>query len=170
MSFVFANPNEKGIYTIDCVVRALSIATNSTWEEIFVDIFIQGYLNKDMPSSNKVWGDYLKYKGFKRYIIPDTCPDCYTVRDFCQDYPTGTYILGTGSHVIAVKDGDYYDTWDSGNELPIYYWKETVGDELSDTLHERIGSELSAILPESADDSTIPAASTTNSISECQNE
>ena len=27
-------------------------------------------------------------------------------------------------NVIAVIDGDYYDSWDSGNEVPIYYWKQ----------------------------------------------
>jgi hypothetical protein len=25
--------------------------------------------------------------------------------------------VGTGTHVVAVIDGDYYDAWDSGNEV-----------------------------------------------------
>ena len=25
-------------------------------------------------------------------------------------------------HVVAVIDGNYYDTWDSGDKIPIYYW------------------------------------------------
>jgi len=33
----------------------------------------------DMPSANRVWMAYLKKIGFKKYLIPDTCPDCYTV-------------------------------------------------------------------------------------------
>lgn len=78
----------------------------------------------DMPSGNSVWGAYLKQKGFRRYIIPDTCPDCYTVADFASDHPEGTYILALSDHVVAVKGGDYWDTWDSGNEVPIYYWKK----------------------------------------------
>ena len=57
-------------------------------------------------------------------IIPNTCPDCYTIADFCNDHPYGTYILATGTHVVAVIDGDYYDTWDSGNEIPIFYWQK----------------------------------------------
>lgn len=78
----------------------------------------------DMPSSNAVWGAYLKSRGFKRYIIPNECPDCYTVKDFCKDHPKGHYILGTGTHVIAIIDGFYYDTWDSGELIPIFYWKK----------------------------------------------
>ena len=78
---------------------------------------------KNMPSVNKVWGNYLTSIGFSRYILPDTCPDCYTIRDFCQDNQNGTFILATGSHVVAVIDGDYFDAWDSGDELPISVWR-----------------------------------------------
>ena len=169
MSFIFTNPNQKGIYTIDCVIRAISLATDSSWDETFVDVFIQAYLNKDMPSSNKVWADYLKYRGFKRFIIPSTCPDCYTVIDFCRDHPDGVYILGTGSHVIAVRDGDYYDTWDSGNELPLYYWKkETLGNELP--FNEQLRSNTAAIptyvLPESAGIAATSTATDSNNQNE----
>ena len=41
-----------------------------------------------------------------------------------MDNPYGRYILATGEHVVAIENGDYYDTWDSGDEIPIYYWKE----------------------------------------------
>lgn len=79
----------------------------------------------DMPSSNAVWGAYLLDKGFFRSVIPNTCPDCYTVSDFAEDHKHGNYILATGTHVISVKDGIIYDSWDSSNEIPVYYfWKE----------------------------------------------
>ena len=47
-----------------------------------------------------------------------------TVREFAKDHPEGKYILGTGTHAVAVIDGDYIDTWDSGDEVPIYYFQE----------------------------------------------
>ena len=28
------------------------------------------------------------------------------------------------SNAVGVIDGDYYDTWDSGNEIPIFYWRK----------------------------------------------
>ena len=77
-----------------------------------------------MASVNNLWSTYLRANGFKRRSLPDTCPDCYTVKDFCIDYPFGKYMLATGTHVIAVIDGNYYDTWDSGNEVPLYYWSK----------------------------------------------
>ena len=57
-------------------------------------------------------------------IILDEYPDYYTVEDFCTDHPKGTYVLGTGSHAVAVVDGCYFDAWDSGSEIPIYYFSK----------------------------------------------
>lgn len=118
------NPNPQGKKVGDCVVRAITKATHKTWVQTFAAICVQGLMMGDMPSSNAVWGSYLYDQGFDRYIIPDTCPDCYTVRDFCQDHPYGEYVLATGSHVVAVQDGNYYDTWDSGDESPLFYWQK----------------------------------------------
>lgn len=79
-----------------------------------------------MPTANRVWGAYLKDHNWKVSEIPTSCPDCYTVSDFCKDHPDGEYIVATGSHVVAVIDGDYYDAWDSGQEVPSYYWSKDV--------------------------------------------
>ena len=56
-------------------------------------------------------------------MIPDTGPDCYTVAELCLDHPRLTYMLALSGHVVAVEDGDYFDSWDSGNEIPLYYWE-----------------------------------------------
>ena len=117
------NANPAGKRVGDCTVRAISKATDQEWEAAYSALAVEGFLLCDMPSANHVWGAYLRRKGFKRNIIPDTCPDCYTVEDFCRDNPKGVYILALPSHVIAVIDGDYYDTWDSGGEVPIYFWE-----------------------------------------------
>lgn len=124
MSWQFYNPNPLGLNTGDCVIRALTLAFGKTWDEVYEMVADYGFETKTMPSSNDSWTALLRRRGFKRYIIPDECPDCYTVREFCEDHPQGVYILATGTHVIAVIDGDYYDTWDSGGKIPIYYFKK----------------------------------------------
>ena len=124
MGFIVANPNPKNNLTGDCVIRAISLAEEKSWDDIFIELMITSFEMKDIPSANPVWGAYLHSIGYRRNIIPNTCPDCYRVKDFIEDYPKGTYILATGTHVIAVKDGNYYDTWDSGDEVPVYYWQK----------------------------------------------
>lgn len=124
MSYIYFNANPDNKTVGDCVIRAISFSTNQSWERTYIGIVSTGYAMHDMPSANHVWGEYLRMNGYTRHVIPNTCPYCYTVKDFCRDHTIGEYILATGSHVIAVSNGDYYDTWDSGNEVPIYYWRK----------------------------------------------
>ena len=108
------NPNpSNGQRVGDCTVRALCKAIGQDWETTYVGLSLFGFSLSDMPSANRVWGAYLKKNG--QYV--------YTVDDFCRDHPTGIYVLGIDGHVVCVKDGYYYDTWDSGEEVPIYYWE-----------------------------------------------
>ena len=108
----------------DCTVRAIAKVLGESWEETYTQLCLEGLRFYDMPSSNYVWGSYLKKKGFKRHIIPDTCPQCYTVAEFAEDHPKGTYILAPSGHAVACIDGCYYDTFDSGDRVVIYYWQK----------------------------------------------
>lgn len=123
MAYKFYNENPHSKSVGDCTVRAISNALNQSWDKTYIELCIQGYLMKDMPSSNDVWDLYLIGCGYKRKTIPNTCPDCYTVEDFCYDNPIGTYIVATGSHVMCIKNGNYYDSWNSGQETVIYYYE-----------------------------------------------
>lgn len=118
------NPNPRGLRVGDCVVRAVSKALNQPWEDTYIDLSLQGYMMGDLLSSNAVWGAYLKCKGFERNIVENDCPECYTVEDFCREYPQGIYVVGTGTHAIAIIDGMIFDAWDSSGEVPLYYWKK----------------------------------------------
>lgn len=126
MSWKYYNPNPRSNLVGDCVIRALSLALNQDWDETYLRVTAKGYELKDMPSSNTIWTAYLKSKGFKAYIIPNECPICYTVKEFCRDNSKGLFVLATGAHVITCIDGDYYDTWDSGSEIPIYFLKKEM--------------------------------------------
>lgn len=120
----YYNPNPCGRAVGDCTVRAISKALGKPWNEVYSGITLDGYILCDMPSANHVWGAYLKRSGWRRHLIPDDLPDTYTIADFAADNPDGEYILALAGHVVAVCDGDWYDTWDSGGEIPIYYWKK----------------------------------------------
>lgn len=125
MAFIYTNPNPIANITGDCVIRACSIATNRSWDATYNDIARLGQSMGLMPDKGAVWGAYLRQRGFYREIIPNRCPDCYTVKDFAKDHPRGTYVLaidGNPGHVVTIIDGDWMDIFDSGEEIPTYYY------------------------------------------------
>lgn len=124
MAYEFYNPNPQGRLVGDCVIRAVSKVTGQDWETTYMDIAMKGFQMCDMPSSNPVWGAYLCEHGFQKKMISDKYPDTYTVADFSRDNPDGTFVLATGTHVVALVDGIYFDAGDSGMEILDYYWEK----------------------------------------------
>lgn len=121
--WVFYNPSPAGAKVGDCSVRAISKALGVDWETAYTMLCLEGFTLSDMPNSNAVINSLLMSKGFEREIIPNTCPNCYTIGDFANDHPNGTYVVGTGDHIVCITDGGkIWDTWDSSSEIPIYYY------------------------------------------------
>lgn len=109
--YIHYNPNPRGLRVGDCAVRAASKAAGETWGSTYAALCALGYDCGDMPNANHVWGRYLHERGFTRHALPDTCPICYTVADFCREHPRGVYVLGIGDHVVCAVDGD-----------PLWFW------------------------------------------------
>lgn len=116
------NPNPTGRNVGDCAIRAVAKALDTDWETAFAQIAVNAYGMGDILAADSVWGSVLRQHGFYREAVPNTCPDCYTIAEFALDHPQGTYVVGTGNHVVCIKNGSYYDTWDSGTQPAIYYW------------------------------------------------
>ena len=145
MAWKYWNPNPTGKHAPDCTVRAITRATGMSWDEAYTNIAIftkdftsevdvktktlRENIAKNMPSSNSTWGAFLRSKGFKRMPIPDDKPDDYTVEDFCRDYPKGMYVVVVEGHVLTVFDGDWFDSWNSANEFPIYYYEKKESED-----------------------------------------
>lgn len=129
------NLNPFGNDTGDCVIRALTLALNYNWFMVHDELCFLSRKMADMPSSNRVWKTYLKEKGYREESLQNTCPNCLTVEEFCKLHPQGRYILSTaeytkardnlivtGTHVVTIIDGDYYDSWDSGADVPLSFF------------------------------------------------
>ena len=119
------NPNPCGKKVGDCVIRAISKATEQDWYTTYTELALYGLRLCDMPSSNCVWGKYLTDKGYFQKTTP-----YIKTKEFCAKYPKGKYILATGTHVVCVIDGNYFDAWDSGEEVITYYFVKEKDNEL----------------------------------------
>lgn len=135
MGFIRYNDNPFGLDVGDCVIRSISLALNYNWFMVHDELCFLSRKMADMPSSNRVWKQYLANKGYREYHAQNSCPNCLTVDKFAKTHPNGRYVLSTceytkandnlivtGTHVVAVIDGDYYDTWDSGADVPLSYF------------------------------------------------
>lgn len=118
------NPNPEALVTGDCTVRAICAATGMDWISAHTALCELSRDMSDMPSSNRVWWEFLRAIGFTQFRLIDTCPDCYTVENFARDHPQGRFILGPHEHAVAVIDGDWWDSWDSAGAVPTYYFEE----------------------------------------------
>ena len=127
--FVYYQPNKKDIKDKfgDCTIRALSKALDVTWLEAFdktIPICRREQVSNLFDAPAHIRRKFLDELGFDYHGISNkrgtTRP---TVYEFAKDHPTGTYICNVASHEVAVVDGMYYDTWDSGNR-PLYGYFE----------------------------------------------
>lgn len=114
------NPGKRRVG--DCVIRAIATATGMSWLKVYDDLAMVGRMVYDLQPSNDVWGLYLYLMGFDPFILPESCPECVTVKEFAKRFPRGRYIVGTGNHAVAVIDGNWFDTFDSGQLVPSYFF------------------------------------------------
>lgn len=116
------NANPVGNRVRDCAQRAISAALDVDWDTASDMIYEMAKGMGTTTDDDNAWGAVLRRSGFYRAIIPNTCPECYTMTDFCRDHPRGVFVVKMPEHVATVIDGKLYDTWDSSEEIPIYYW------------------------------------------------
>lgn len=120
--WIYYNPNPKGKNTGDCAVRALSKALNTDWEHAKLQLDAYSMVEAEVETSDIVWSRILAENGFD--MIALYCGDGCTLESFCQRNQEGIFVVKLPNHVVCVVDGNYYDSWDSGKEVPLYCWRK----------------------------------------------
>ena len=106
--YKYYQPNKKDLKDEygDCVIRALCKVTGKEWLEVY---------SKYLEDQGFKWVGIKAQKGKSRP----------TVATMYKVFPKGTCIIRVAHHVVAMVDGFYYDTWDSGGKSVYgYYVKE----------------------------------------------
>lgn len=118
--YVYYQPNKKDLKDEfgDCQIRALAKALDCSWLEAFdraIEICRPEQATNVFSAPVAVRKRMLDKLGFDyRTISVKKGSKRPTVDSFAKDHPEGTYICGVAHHEVAVVDGKYYDTWDSG--------------------------------------------------------
>lgn len=114
--FQYLNLNPLGRHVHDCTVRAIALATNRTWDQVYEEL--SHYAQKEAVLLDDV--DYIDNylsQNFER--ICDCRDRGLTVGQFIQSHPYGTYLITMREHITCAKNGVIYDIFDPSQK---YIW------------------------------------------------
>ena len=126
-NYKYYQPNKKDLKDTygDCVIRALTKLTGKEWPQVFDELIPIAKEYQCMPNNKPCYETYLKQNGFTyKGISNKKGTKRPTVDRFAKDNPEGLYFLIVANHVVAVVDGIYYDTWESGSKSLYGYWSK----------------------------------------------
>ena len=134
-TFHYHNANPHNRITTDCVIRAISTATEIPYNQVVMELAeLQCKTGYD-DGDNKLYDMYLKSKGWIKYKQPRKLDNTkFTGKEFCEalqeDYD---YLIGKtkriiahigGGHVVAIVDAQVWDIWDSTGGCIGNYWEK----------------------------------------------
>lgn len=120
----YFNPNPITVKASDCAVRALSAFLWIPWEDAYQMLAEAGLKVGDVMSSTPAMTEVMNSIGaahMKPYLIKGGRP---TVKQMAEENPEGTFLIIVHHHFVTIKDGYYYDTWDSGTYKMKGYFKK----------------------------------------------
>lgn len=114
--YKYYNENPLNKYEDDCVIRAISCATNKSWD------YVYDYLS-DIAQYE---GTLFDKKAFVISYLDRTYKRLYdikgTVGYVSSLYPHNTLLITMNGHIVCSKDGTIYDTFDCRNRQVEYVW------------------------------------------------
>lgn len=123
--YKYFQPNKKDLKDEygDCAIRAFCKATNSEWLEAY-DYMWQISRTVQCPMNCKTgFETVVKSKGFTYGKISNAKGTKRpTVKSFADTHKHGIYICVVSNHYVTIVNGNYYDTWDSGDKCLYGYW------------------------------------------------
>ena len=138
--FQFHNANPKNRHTDDCLLRALSVALNKSWDDVLDGLVAIAHKKKTIPGVQSVYEKYLQDNGFTTVRQPKYVNGRkYTGKEFCEllnDAGIENPVLANigASHITVFMDEDMgcehrcWDIWDCTNHKigKVYMRKEDL--------------------------------------------
>ena len=113
----YYNNNPHNRHIDDCTLRAISLLTDKSWNQVYYELSTLANKDSLMMDSVVFIEDYLD----KRY--PRECHQAKTIDEFAKEFPYGKYAVTTNGHITAIIDGDIYDTFDPSDRVMRCAWK-----------------------------------------------
>tara|TARA_R110002012_G_scaffold309167_1_gene516021 strand:- start:548 stop:955 length:408 start_codon:yes stop_codon:yes gene_type:complete len=108
----------------DCVIRACAIAFNQDYKVTMRELFDLAFEMGNLPNAREVSRAYIESKGFVRHTTPkDKKGKKISIRNWSAECPSGSIIVLTREHLIAVVDNVQRDIWLDERTVSSYYMK-----------------------------------------------
>jgi hypothetical protein len=126
LPFVHYNPHPKGLYTGDCVKRALTKAIGIDYSRIsqllIIEMHNRGY---NVNNIEQVYGPLLKRFGFSEYTgsIQFHNKNAFQLSKL---FPKGIVVIQSSSHLATMVDGQLFDSWNSSTNQAKSIWVKNI--------------------------------------------
>ena len=115
--YKFYNANARGRFTNDCVIRAISLAEDKTWNETYDEL-------SEIAQRNGIILDDVQFveplldSRYERMCFNETY-----VGEFIEEHPKGVYLITMKGHITCVINGVLYDTFDCRDRVMWCAWR-----------------------------------------------
>ena len=113
--FRYYNANPLGRKVNDCTVRAISLATERSWDETYEELSKFAQAQAIMLDETAYIDEYLERKFEKICGCKGNVK--ITVGDFVEKNPVGTYLITMNGHITCCIDGCIYDTFNPKDRI-----------------------------------------------------
>lgn len=114
--YKYYNANVLGKNISDCTIRAISCATNKSWDYVYEHLSDIAQSQGMMMDSREFIIKYLN-KRYKR--VPFVRG---TVDEISKKYRNNVLLITMAGHITCSKYGNIYDTFDCSNRIVEYVW------------------------------------------------
>ena len=122
-NFRYYNCNPYHVKTNDCVIRAITAGTGSSWNKIVSDLSRYMLKYGYMINTPEIYGLYLKDKGWVKCKAPTKRKGLsMTVGEFVSTFKGHAIAHVDDNHVTYIADGKIWDLWDPSEHIIGEYW------------------------------------------------
>lgn len=112
--YIYYNANPYGRRVNDCTIRAISLATEKSWDDTYKELSAFARLQGIMLDDVSYIDSYLEYNFDKIYESKNRN---LTVGDFANKWYEGTFLITMRNHITCCINGIIYDTFDPSDRF-----------------------------------------------------
>lgn len=122
-NFHYYNNNPNKYKTSDCVVRAISVALDKSWENILSDLTLYALKYKYFINCQELYEIYLKDNGWKKNKYPHKRNgNKYLLGEWLKSFGKEAIVTIDEDHLTYVNNHIVYDIWNcTDNEVGVFW-------------------------------------------------